>query len=181
MSVNSPLDSPADVRSTLPTQILIALAGLLLVFLEGSLATWSIFYASVPLPTIAFIYYMRVNYPHLLSLPVILLMGLFGEMMFFDMLGSRATGLMIVALLSQLNMASQQHVEFTELWANFCLIVLVYIIFRLAVFFVFYFTFPDWRAVFFQAGITMFLFPFFFVVMSSISASLSQLFGSNSR
>ena len=134
MSVNSPLDSPADVRSTLPTQILIALAGLLLVFLEGSLATWSIFYASVPLPTIAFIYYMRVNYPHLLSLPVILLMGLFGEMMFFDMLGSRATGLMIVALLSQLNMASQQHVEFTELWANFCLIVLVYIIFRLAVF-----------------------------------------------
>ena len=91
MSVNSPLDSPADLRSTLPTQILIALAGLFLVFLEGSLSTWSIFYASVPLPTIAFIYYMRINHPHLLSLPVILLMGVFGEMMFFDMLGVRAT------------------------------------------------------------------------------------------
>lgn len=177
MSVHNPLDSPADLQSTLPLQLLVLLLGLLLVFIEGAFARWSVFYASVPLPTIAFIFFMRLNSPHLLSLLSVLAMGLFGELMFFDMLGSRSTALMLVALLTSFQAQNLQHGEFIDIWSNFCLTVLVYFIFRLAVFFVFYFNFPDWNAVFFQAGLTMLLFPLFFIIMTSVSHLLSRLFG----
>lgn len=175
MSVHNPLDSPADLQSTLPLQLLVLLAGLVLVFIEGAFARWSVFYASVPLPTIAFIFFMRLNSPHLLSLGAVMAMGLFGELMFFDMLGARSTALMLVALLTSFQAANLQHGEFIDIWSNFCLTVGVYFIFRIAVFFVFYLSFPDWNALFFQAGLTMMLFPLFFVVMTSASHPLSRL------
>ncbi len=181
MSVHNPLDSPADLQSTLPLHFLVLFAGLMLVFIEGAFARWSIFYASVPLPTIAFIYFMRLNSPHLMSLASVMAMGLFGELMFFDMLGARTTALMLVALLTTFQSNNLQHGEFIDIWSNFCLTVLVYFIFRLSVFFVFYFSFPDWNAVFFQAGLTMLLFPLFFVVMTSVSHLLSRILGTDTH
>ena len=72
-----PLDKPADLQSVLPVQVLCALGGLLFVLFEGALAQWSIFYNSVPLLALCYIYFMYIAYPFRLSLLAVLLMGVF--------------------------------------------------------------------------------------------------------
>lgn len=177
MSTLSPIEKPADLQSSLPRILLVGIAGLLLVVLEGALAIWDVFYAAVPLTTLAFIFYLRLNFPYLLPLVTVFLMGLFGELMFADMLGSRSTALLLVAVMTSFRSASLQHSEFLDLWSNFCLIVLLYMGVRLAVFIAYYFTIPEWQPLFFQAGVTMFMFPLFFVILASLSTMMGQIFG----
>ena len=62
---------------------------------------------------------MQIAYPVRLSLLAVLLMGLFSEIMFYNMLGTNCTAFIIAALVTQWRAAMLRDADFIELWANF--------------------------------------------------------------
>ena len=139
-----PLDKPADLQSVLPVQVLCALAGMFLVLVEGALAHWSIFHSSAPQIALSYIYFMQIAYPFRLSLlAVLLFMGLFSEIMFYNMLGTNCTAFIIAALLTQWRAVVLRDTDFIELWANFSLICILTGIIKTVVYFISYFSMPD--------------------------------------
>lgn len=170
-----PLDKPAELQSALPVQVLCAVTGFFVVLLQGALAHWSVFYSAVPLLTLGYIFFMQIAYPSRLPLLSVLCMGLFSEVMFFQMLGLNSTVFMIVALVTQWRSSHLHDADFIELWANFSLIVMLAGGIKLVIYFVSYFSFPDLSFVFQQTGITVLLFPIFYVILIILSSVLQRL------
>ena len=170
-----PLDKPADLQSVLPVQILCALGGLFFVLFEGALAHWSIFHNSAPLLALCYIYFMFIAYPFRLSLLAVLLMGLFSEVMFFQMLGANSIAFVIAALVTQWRASYLVDADFIELWANFSLIVILVGAIKLVIYFISHFSAPDLSSLLQQTGMTVLLFPIFYVVLVSLSSVLSKI------
>ena len=84
MSMN-PIENPAELNSSLPNQILILISGFILVLVESALAQWNFFYASTPLLTIGFIYYLSIFHKEILPLFSVFLLGLLTTKYFFFM------------------------------------------------------------------------------------------------
>ena len=170
-----PLDKPADLQSVLPVQILCALGGLLFVLFEGALAQWSIFYNSAPLLALCYIYFMYIAYPFRLSLLAVLLMGVFSEVMFFQMLGANSIAFVIAALVTQWRASHLADADFIELWANFSLIVILVGTIKLVIYLISHFSLPDLSSLLQQTGMTVLLFPTFYVVLVSLSSVLVKI------
>ena len=170
-----PLDRPADLQSVLPVQILCALGGLFFVLFEGALAQWSIFYGSAPLLALCYIYFMFIAYPFRLSLLSVLLMGIFSEIMFFQMLGTNSVAFIIAALVTQWRASYLSDADFIEVWANLSLTVILVGIVKLVIYFISYFSVPDLSALLQQTGMTILLFPIFYVVLVSLSSVLVKV------
>ncbi len=171
----SPLENPAELNSSTPRQILILLSGLCLVFVEGALAQWNFFYASAPLLTLGFIYYLRIFYPQILSLFAVFLLGLFSEIMFYDILGSKCTVFTIIALMTTLRSQILIHADFLEIWSNFSIMCMLVCLFRIIIYFGFYYDLPSLDLIFYQAGMTILLFPLIFVLLLSLSTFFIKL------
>ena len=77
--------------------------------------------------------------------------------------GVRMTAFYIVALLVTTRLVSNEHDDFISYWANFSLICIGVVLFRLLVFIVLYFTMPNISMLAFQIGVSIVLFPVFFV------------------
>ena len=170
-----PLDRPADLQSVLPVQILCALAGLFFVLFEGALAQWSIFYGSAPSLALCYIYFMFIAYPFRLSFFAVLLMGVFSEIMFFQMLGTNSVAFIIAALVTQWRASYLSDADFIEFWGNFSLIVILVGVLKLMIYFISYFSLPDLSALLQQTGMTILLFPVFYVVLVSLSSVLIKI------
>ena len=80
-----------------------------------------------------------------------------------DMLGVRVTAFYLVALLVTTRLVSNEHDDFISYWANFSLICIGVVLFRLLVFIVLYFNMPSISMLAFQIGVSIVLFPVFFV------------------
>ena len=170
-----PLDKPADLQSVLPVQVLCALGGMFLVLVEGALAHWSIFHSSAPLIALSYIYFMQIAYPVRLSLLAVLFMGLFSEIMFYNMLGTNCTAFIIAAIVTQWRAAMLRDADFIELWANFSLICILTGLIKIIVYFINYFSTPDLSSLLQQTGMTALLFPVCYVVLVSVSSVMSKL------
>ncbi len=170
---SNPLDRPAELDSPLPVQILLGLSGCFMVLIEGALGEWTVFYSSAPMVTLAFIFYMNLFYPSRLSILAVFVMGLFSELMFWQMLGVNATAYCMVALLTRWRASVLLHADFLEIWSAFSLLTFFVSSFELLAYVLFYFSAPDLTDIFLQAGMTILLFPVIYVlIMSAVSARL---------
>ena len=136
---------------------------LLIVFFEIALAKWSLFFGAAPMLSLCYIFTILLVCPQLMSSITIILPSLLFELMGGDMLGVRMTAFYIVALLVTTRLVSNEHDDFISYWANFSLICIGVVLFRLLVFIVLYFTMPNISMLAFQIGVSIVLFPVFFV------------------
>ncbi len=147
---------------------------LLIVFFEIALAKWSLFFGAAPMLSLCYIFTLLLVCPQLISPITIILPSLLFELMGGDMLGVRMTAFYIVALLVTTRLVSNEHDDFISYWANFSLICIGVVLFRLMVFMVLYFTMPNISMLAFQIGVSIALFPVFFVsttILLSIAES----------
>ena len=172
--MSAPLDNPAELHSPLPLQILLGVFGCFLVLLEGALAQWRVFFAAVPLITLGYVYYMSLFYASRLSLLAVFIIGLFAEMMFWQMFGTISTSLCIAAWIVRWRAPLLQHAEFIEIWSNFSLIVLLVSMLRLLIYGLVYVSLPDLSLLAVQMGMSILLFPVMYVVLIS-AASLGEI------
>jgi len=170
-----PLDKPADLQPVLPVHVLCALGGMFLVLVEGALAHWSIFHSSAPLLALCYIYFMQVAYPFRLSLLAVLIMGLFSEIMFYQMLGTNSTAFVVAALVTQWRATVLRDADFIELWANFSLIAILTGGLKIVVYFISHFSVPDLSSLLQQTGMTALLFPVCYVVLVSVTSVLAKI------
>ena len=136
---------------------------LLIVFFEIALAKWSLFFGAAPMLSLCYIFTLLLLCPQFMSAITIILPSLLFELMGGDMLGVRMTAFYIVALLVTTRLVSNEHDDFISYWANFSLICIGVVLFRLMVFMVLYFTMPNISMLAFQIGVSIVLFPVFFV------------------
>ena len=174
MSMN-PIENPAELNSSLPNQILILISGFILVLVESALAQWNFFYASTPLLTIGFIYYLSIFHKETLPLFSVFLLGLFSEIIFSDILGSKSTIFSIVALFTSYRSQMLIHADFVEIWSNFSLMCIIVSLFQILIYFVFYFDLPSINLILYQSGMTILLFPLIFVLLLSLSSFLIKI------
>ena len=147
---------------------------LLIVFFEIALAKWTLFFGAAPMLSLCFIFTLLLVCPQLISPITIILPSLLFEVMGGDMLGVRMTAFYIVALLVTTRLVSNEHDDFISYWANFSLICIGVVLFRLLVFIVLYFSMPNISMLAFQIGVSIVLFPVFFVsttILLSIAES----------
>ena len=136
---------------------------LLIVFFEIALAKWSLFFGAAPMLSLCYIFTLLLLCPQFMSAITIILPSLLFEVMGGDMLGVRVTAFYIVALLMTTRFVSNEHDDFISYWANFSLICIGVVLFRLLVFIFLYFTMPNIFMLAFQIGVSIVLFPVFFV------------------
>ena len=177
MITKGPLDRPADLQSPLPIQFLLAIAGMFIVFVEFSLAEWAVFYASAPLISLAFIFYLRMVFPDLLPLIIVFLMGILSEVICYDPLGVKTTALLLVAVITSSRSQTLIHSDFLDIWASFSTMCLLVSLFRLCIYIGFFFNVPDLASVANQTGMTILLFPIVYVLLVSFTSSAQRLFG----
>ena len=152
---------------------------LLIVFFELALAKWSLFFGSAPMLSLCYIFTLLLLCPQFMSAITIILPSLLFEVMGGDMLGVRVTAFYIVALLVTTRLVSNEHYDFISYWANFSLICIGVVLFRLLVFITLYFTIPNISMLAFQIGVSIVLFPIFFVtttiLLSIAEAPIKQI------
>ena len=136
---------------------------LLIVFFEIALAKWSLFFGAAPMLSLCYIFTLLLVCPQLMSPITIILPSLLFEVMGGDMLGVRMTAFYIVAILVTTRLVSNEHDDFISYWANFSLICIGVVLFKLLIYIVLYFTMPNIFMLAFQIGVSIVLFPVFFV------------------
>ena len=152
---------------------------LLIVFFEIALAKWSLFFGAAPMLSLCYIFTLLLLCPQFMSAITIILPSLLFEVMGGDMLGVRVTAFYIVALLVTTRLVSNEHYDFISCLANFSLICIGVVLFRLLVFITLYFTIPNISMLAFQIGVSIVLFPIFFVtttiLLSIAEAPIKQI------
>ncbi|MBL6604932.1 MAG: hypothetical protein ISQ23_03455 [Alphaproteobacteria bacterium] len=169
--MTSPLDRPAELSSPIPIQVLLALFGCFLVLLEGAFAQWQVFFVAAPLLVLAYVFYMNLFFSNQLSIIAAFLIGLFSELMFFETLGMNATALALVALITRWRSPILIHSDFLEIWSAFSLIVLFFSSFKMTIYLLAYLSLPAISDIFLQAGMTILLFPIFYVLLVSAASA----------
>ena len=102
-------------------------------------------------------------------------MGLFSEIMFYHMLGTNCTAFIVAALLTQWRAVVLRDADWIEIWANFSLIAILTGAIKMVVYFISYFSMPDFSSLLQQTGMTALLFPVCYVVLVSMSSVLAKV------
>ena len=158
----------ADFSSNFPLQVLAAALGLILVLLELSLAQWSVFHGAAPNLSFIFIYYMMIYHTKLLPIFSIFLMGIVGDVLLSDLVGGRATALILLAYVMQIRLLRLQQSDFSYLWADFAVSCVFVSIFQLTFFSLLNMAFPSLGPIVFQVGTNLILFPLGFVIIFAV-------------
>ena len=140
--------------------------GIVIVLFEIALAKWSLFYAATPMLSLCYIFTIVLLRPQFMSVVTIVLLALLFELMGGDMLGVRTTAFYIATIVVQKQLGSTEHDDFISHWANFSLICFGVVLFRLIIFIFLYFSLPNLSMLAFQIGVTVLVFPIFFVIVS---------------
>ena len=158
----------ADFSSNFPLQVLTAAVGLILVLLELSLAQWSVFHGAAPNLSLIFIYYMMIYHTKLLPIFSIFMMGIVGDVLLSDLVGGRATALILLAYVMHLRLLRLQQSDFSYLWADFAVSCGFVSIFQLTFFSLLNMAFPSLGPIVFQVGTNLILFPLGFVIIFAV-------------
>ena len=165
----------ADFSSNFPLQILTAALGLTLVMLELSLAQWPLFYGAAPNLSLIFIYYMIVYHIKLLPIFSIFVMGITGDFLLSDLLGGRATALILLSYVMQLRLSRLQQSEFSHLWVDFAVSCGFVSIFQLIFFSLLNMKVPSLGPILFQFGTNLILFPLGFVLIFAVYRLIQKM------
>ena len=165
----------ADFHSDLPLQFLAAAFGLMLVLIELSLAQWPIFHGAAPNLSLIFIYYVMIYHNKLLPIFSIFLIGIVSDFLFSDLLGGRATALMLLAYVMQLRMIRLEQSDFGQLWFDFAISFTLVSLFQLILFMLLNMAIPSLSPILFQIGVTLILLPFGFLMMFAFHSLLQKI------
>ena len=165
----------ADFSSNFPLQILTAALGLTLVLLELSLAQWPLFYGAAPNLSLVFIYYMVLYHTKLLPIFSIFITGIVGDLLLSDLLGGRATALILLAYVMQLRLLRLQQSDFSHLWVDFALSCGFVLVFQLTFFSLLNMTVPSLGPILFQFGTNLILFPLGFVLFFAVHQLMQKI------
>ena len=165
----------ADFSSIFPLQVLTAALGLILVLLELSLAQWSVFHGAAPNLSFIFIYYMMIYHTKLLPIFSIFLMGIVGDVLLSDLVGGRATALILLAYVMQLRLLRLQQSDFSYLWTDFAVSCGFVLIFQLSFFSLLNITVPSLHPIMFQFGSNLILFPLGFVLIFAVHQLMQKM------
>ena len=165
----------ADFSPNFPLQVLTAALGLTLVLLELSLAQWSVFHGAAPNLSYIFIYYMMIYHTKLLPIFSIFLMGIVGDVLLSDLVGGRATALILLSYAMQFRLLRLQQSDFSYLWADFALSCGFVLIFQLTFFSLLNMAVPSLGPIIFQFGATLILFPLGFVITFTVHQLLQKM------
>ena len=165
----------ANFQSNLPKQFLVMFVAVLLVLLEVGLAQWPFFYGSSPLLSLIFMYFIMIYHDKLMPIMTVFIMGLVADSLMSDILGGRATALMLLSYAMRVGLLRLQQSDFMDLWVGFALSCSVVLLFQLFVFTTVHFAVPSLNPLLFQLGFTLMLFPIGFVMMFSLQRLLQSL------
>jgi rod shape-determining protein MreD len=165
----------ADFQSNLPKQFLVMFVAVLLVLLEVGLAQWPFFYGASPLLSLIFMYFIMIYHDELMPIMTVFIMGLIADFLMSDILGGRATAVMLLSYAMRVGVLRLQQSDFMDLWAGFAVSCTAVMLFQLFVFAVVHFAVPSLSPFLFQLGFTLILFPIGFVMMFSIQRLLQTL------
>jgi len=165
----------AEFQSNLPKQFLLMIIGVTLVLFEVGLAQWSFFYGASPFLSLIFMYFIMIYHDELMPIITVFVMGLVADLLMSDILGGRATAMMLLAYAMRMGVLRLQQSEFMDLWLGFAVSCAGVILFQLIIFSLINFAVPAIKPLLFQLGFTLILFPIGFVVMFSIQRLLQTL------
>ena len=165
----------ADFHSNLPFQFLVAAIGLMLVLIELGLAQWPIFHGAAPNLSLIFIYYLMIYHNKLLPIFSIFFIGIVSDLLLSDLLGGRATALMLLAYFMQLRILRLQQSNFGQLWADFVVSFILVLLFQLVLFVILNMAIPSLSPILFQIGVTLILLPLGFVMMFAVHSLLQKM------
>ena len=165
----------ADFQSNLPKQFLVMFVAVLLVLLEVGLAQWPFFYGASPVLSLIFMYFIMIYHDELMPILTVFIMGLIADFLMSDILGGRATALMLLSYAMRVGVLRLQQSDFMDLWVGFAVSCTAVMLFQLIVFTVVHFAVPSLSPLLFQLGFTLILFPIGFVMMFSIQRLLQTL------
>ena len=165
----------ADFQSDLPKQFLIMFVGIVLVLFEVGLAQWPFFYGASPFLSLIFMYFILIYHDELMPIITVFMMGLIADLLMSDILGGRATSMMLLSYAMRMGILRLQQSEFMDLWLGFAVSCAAVTLFQLIFFSSINLAVPALRPLMFQVGFTLVLFPIGFVVMFSIQRLLQTL------
>ena len=154
------------IHADFSKKFLIFGVGALIVLFEIALAKWSLFFTAAPILSLCYIFTVVLLRPHFMSVATIISLALLAELLGGDMLGVRVTTFYIAAIFVQKQLALNEHDDFIAHWANFSLICFGVVLLRLLIFISLYFAIPNLSMLAFQIGVTILVFPIFFVAIS---------------
>jgi rod shape-determining protein MreD len=165
----------ADFHSNLPLQFLTVAIGLMLVVIELGLAQWPVFYGAAPNLSLIFIYYMVIYHNRLLPIFSRFRVGIIGDFLLSDLLGGRATALMLLATVMQVRLFRLQQSDFAQLWIDFGVSCGLVSIFQLIFFSLLNMTIPSLDPILFQFGANLILFPLGFVIIFAVHQLMQKM------
>ena len=165
----------ADFSSNFPLLVLTATIGLTLVLLELSLAQWSLFHGAAPNLSLIFIYYMMIYHTKLLPIFIVFMMGIVSDVLLSDLVGGRATALILLAYAMQFRLLRLQQSDFSFLWADFAVSCGFVSIFQLTFFSLLNMAVPSLGPIVFQFGANLILFPLGFVLIFSVHQLMKKM------
>ena len=165
----------ADFQSVLPYRLLVAIFGLLLVFLEVGLAQIPIFYGAAPYLSLIFIYYLRLHHPDVMPVFTVFLIGIVADLLMSNILGGRATAMILLAYVIESRQVKLEQAEFAQLWVDFAVSCAAVILFQLIFFSLINLTLPTFGPLVFQVGVTLILFPIGFLIIYTVHGLLQTM------
>ena len=165
----------ADFQSDLPKQFLIMFVGIVLVLFEVGLAQWPFFYGASPFLSLIFMYFILIYHDELMPIITVFIMGLVADLLMSDILGGRATAMMLLSYAMRMGILRLQQSEFMDLWLGFAVSCAAVTLFQLIIFSLINLAVPALSPLLFQVGFTLILFPIGFVMMFSVQRLLQTL------
>lgn len=151
--------------------------GLFLILLERGLGQWGLFFDSSPLLSFLIVGYLGLYFPALIPMSTVLILGFFCDVISLDPFGVRTLSLTVFYALVRWQPDPLREEDFITVWAQISLIFMVASLVRLVLYMGLYWSLPDLFALGYQTGITILIFPIFFVTGSFIRALMHRTVG----
>ena len=165
----------ADFQSNLPHKVLIGVVGLFLVFLEVGFAQLPVFFGASPLLSVILIYYMRVFHMKFMPIGTVFLIGIVADLLMSDILGGRATALILMSYVIEARKSRLEQSEFGQIWFDFLFCAAAILMFQLFFFSLINLGVPSLNPILFQLGVTTLLFPLGFLLIYSIHRLMQEM------
>lgn len=165
----------ADFHSNLPYQLLLGSLGMFLVFLEVGVAQLPVFFGASPLLSVILIYYTRIFHMTLMPIGTVLVIGIVADLLLSDILGGRATALILMSHVIEARHSRLEQLEFGQIWFDFVLCAAAILMFQLLFFSIINLGVPSLNPILFQLGVTTLLFPLGFLLIYSTHRLMQEL------
>tara|TARA_B100001057_G_scaffold55236_1_gene49091 strand:- start:119 stop:658 length:540 start_codon:yes stop_codon:yes gene_type:complete len=158
-----------------PVQFLVGVVGVLLVFFEGSLGLWSLFYGSTPLLLLVFLYWMMLHYEKFVPVLLLFVIGLISDILFPGILGGRAAAYILVLYYVSFRRVKLLQSDFMQIWLDFVIVVTGVMLLQLLIFSLINFEVPAITPILFQVGTTLILFPIGYLTLLSLASLFDKV------